>query len=558
MPELFDGRVPNSGTLTRLTPIPSATMPQPEIAISADDWSDTAKEAIDALPQAWTRGLLYFILIFTGVVLPWAMFSQVDETGTGRGRLETKGATSRIEAATTGAVTAVRVKEGQIVERGEVLVELESDATRAEIQQAKTKLEGQMNRRSQLGIAKNQVAIGIATQQQQNKAQELEKLAQAEQAQQSLDDQRSNAPLAESLKQGQIEQAQKTLNDSIANLPIKRSEKAAQLLQARQKLSAAQTNLFIVSRKYQKSLETVKSYRFLFAHGAYPKIKLDEIEGVAGDNERLLEQAKADVQLATTIIKEQEDNYNSVIHQLQSDISQAKSKLQEQHRDYQQIKEKQKWSIKQAQSKVDEQQANSNSLTEGGKLAILKSEEQFKDLQSQIVTLNNDITQTQQQIAELERQLGQKTIRSPIDGIVLQLPSKQSRAFIQTGQLIAQIAPKNASKILKVQMPSVGSGFLKPGMPVKVKFDAYPFQDYGVVTGKVRWVSPDSKVVDGVMGKVEAFELDVELDRDYIRSQDKKIPLNLGQTASAEVITRQRRTIDFIIDPFKKLQQGGL
>jgi hemolysin D len=58
------------------------------------------------------------------------------------------------------------------------------------------------------------MAISIATQQQQNKAQSLEKIAQAEQAQQSLADKKSNAPLSENLKLNQIEQARKNLNDS--------------------------------------------------------------------------------------------------------------------------------------------------------------------------------------------------------------------------------------------------------------------------------------------------------------------------------------------------------
>jgi hemolysin D len=58
-------------------------------------------------------------------------------------------------------------------------------------------------------------------------------------------------------------------------------------------------------------------------------------------------------------------------------------------------------------------------------------------------------------------------------------------------------------------------------------------------------------------GKVEAFETEVVLGRDYIQSQGKKIALSLGQTATAEVVIRQRKAIDLILDPFKKLQQGG-
>lgn len=48
------------------------------------------------------------------------------------------------------------------------------------------------------------------------------------------------------------------------------------------------------------------------------------------------------------------------------------------------------------------------------------------------------------------------------------------------------------------------------------------------------------------------------LNQDNIKSANKAIPLTPGQTATAEVIVRQRRLIDFILDPFKKLQKGGL
>ena len=555
MPEILNGRS------IELTPSPAIEIP-PEsleiVAVPADDWSNTVKDAIEALPQLWTRGLLYLIFIFTCTVLPWAMLSKFDETGAGRGRIETKGSSNRLEAATSGSVIAVRAQEGQSVQKGQVLLELESDAVRAEVQQSKTKLEGQMNRLSQLGIAKNQVAISIATQQQQNKAQAVEKFAQFEQAQQNFSDKKSGVPLSENLRLIQLDRANKILIDSKATLLIQRTEKAAQLRQSRQKLVAAKTILEIADSKYKWSLNEVKRYKELLDQGGIAEIKLVDIQGVAKEMERLHVQALAEVELAQTGLKEQESNYSKVLLQLQSDIRQADSKVQEQNREYQQSIARQKGEIKQAQSRLKEQQGNRDSLIQGGKLAILKSEEQLKDLQSQILTLNTEISQTKQQIQESERQLAQKVIRAPVAGTVLQLPFKQPKSFVQTGQLVAQIAPQGAATVLKVQMPSQNSGFLKTGMPVKVKFDAYPFQDYGVVEGKVQMVSPDSKLVDAGNGKIEAFEVDVMLDRNYIKSQGKQIPLNLGQTATAEVIIRQRQTIDLILDPFKKLQQGGV
>lgn len=52
--------------------------------------------------------------------------------------------------------------------------------------------------------------------------------------------------------------------------------------------------------------------------------------------------------------------------------------------------------------------------------------------------------------------------------------------------------------------------------------------------------------------------MDITLDHPYIQAGNKRITLTPGQSATAEVIIRQRRVIDFILDPFKKLQKGGL
>jgi hemolysin D len=52
----------------------------------------------------------------------------------------------------------------------------------AELQQLKMKQEGQLNRLNQLELLRNQLLLAVRTQRQQNQAQELEKLAQVNQA----------------------------------------------------------------------------------------------------------------------------------------------------------------------------------------------------------------------------------------------------------------------------------------------------------------------------------------------------------------------------------------
>lgn len=79
--------------------------------------------------------------------------------------------------------------------------------------QVETKLEGQLNRLAQLELIKNQLAIATRAQQQQNQAQEVEKQAQIEQAQQNLSASKKDYTLQEE-KLPQIEQARASLSAS--------------------------------------------------------------------------------------------------------------------------------------------------------------------------------------------------------------------------------------------------------------------------------------------------------------------------------------------------------
>ncbi|WP_017652217.1 HlyD family efflux transporter periplasmic adaptor subunit [Fortiea contorta] len=477
-------------------------------AAETQDWYYGTEELLDALPRAWTRSMLYLLVSFAFVILPWLMLTKVDETGSARGRIEPKGATQKLDSVVNGSVTTVNVAEGATVKVGQVLVEMDSGVLQTELQETQKKLEGLLNRRGQLDLLKNQLKLAINIQAQQNQSQELEKIAQVNQAQQNLDARQSSYNL-------------------------QKLEKLALVAQAKQNINSSAIYQKLANSRLSRDFAEVRRYQQLWEVGAIPQIKVVELEKTAEESQRLQEQAKAASKQAQLRLQEESSRYQAVLSQAQADIQQAKLRLQEQQSSYQ-------------------------STVQGGRLAVLKSEEQYKDLQTQITSLQSEIGQTGSQITSLKIQLQQRIVRSPVDGTIFELPIKKPGSVVQLGQTIAQIAPKNSVLILKAQMPSQQSGFLKLGMPVKIKFDAYPFQDYGVIAGRISWISPDSKIQERNQGAVESFELEIALDQAYMQAGKNRIPLTPGQTATAEVIIRQRRVIDFIIDPFKKLQKGGL
>lgn len=472
------------------------------------DWFYGTEALLDALPRLWTRSLLYVLISFTTFALPWAMLSHMDETGSARGRIEPKGATQKLDSQAGGSVIAVKVKEGDTVKAGQVLVELESNVLQTQREQALAKLEGLRIELAQQEVFKNQLSLSTRIQEQQNQAQQLEKLAQVEQARQNLD-------------------ALKTVYN------IQNEEKLAKVDQMKRVFESSKAAYELASVRLKGSQEKVPRYKKAFTDGAISQDRFNEVQELAKENEEQLVQAQSQISQAQSSIQEQHSTYERTIHQGDSDIKQAQWRWLEQKRGYQ-------------------------SLIHTGQLALLKSQEQIKDLQTRITDEKSEITQTASQIASLNFQLQQKVVRSPIDGVIFALPVNKPGAVVQPGEMIAQIAPKNTPLVLKAQMPTKDSGFLKLGSPVKIKFDAYPFQNYGIVPGTVTRISPDSKIQQASTGNTETFELEITMQQSYIEAEHKQVSLAPGQTATAEVIVRQQRVIDYMLDPFKKLQKGGL
>ncbi len=505
MPNVLNGKVTNSVAKDVLH---QKNTLQPIREIKSDEWSEITKESLDSLPQVWTRGLLYFLVIFVSIILPWALLFKVDETGTARGRIEPKDKTVKLDAAVAGTVAEIRVKEGDPVNAGQTLLLLESELVKSELRQAQDKLEGQLNRLSQLNSSKNQLIVSLATQQQQNQSQQLEKQAQVDQARQSI----------------------MALNNAYE---LQKEEKLSQVNQAHQTLENSRTASKLVESSLASSQREVQRYSQLKQAGVVPEINLVEKQDTAKDKQKLYEQTKSDIEQSKLRLQEQKSSYERNIRQANADIEQAKLRLKEQERGYQ-------------------------TLSRSGQLAVLKIAEQQKNLETDITSLKSDIAQSKSQIDALKFQLGQREIKAPVRGTLFQLPIQKAGSVVQLGTMVAEIASINSPLIIRAQMATTESGSLRTGLPVKLKFDAYPFQDYGVVSGELIKISPNTVEVDTPNGKVAAYNLEIALNKNCIPSANKCIPLRPGDTATAEVIVRQRRIIDFLLDPFKKLQQGGV
>ena len=142
-------------------------------------------------------------------------------------------------------------------------------------------------------------------------------------------------------------------------------------------------------------------------------------------------------------------------------------------------------------------------------------------------------------------------ILAPVSGVITDVTSTQPGDKIQANTPLGGIAPKDARPVLKIEIAEHDRAFLREGQAVKLKFNAFPYQRYGLIDGTLEFISPATKPSPET--KQPVYEGRVTLARDYYQVADTRYPLRYGMTATAEIVVRERRLIDLGLDPFRQV-----
>jgi HlyD family secretion protein len=226
---------------------------------------------------------------------------------------------------------------------------------------------------------------------------------------------------------------------------------------------------------------------------------------------------------------------------------------------------------RQAQSKVSELAARQSQDLIQAQAQLESGGEQLKKLRLDYEAATNELATAEQKVrlqldtARAEADAASRIrfenldaenflqITAPVSGIVTDLTSTQPGDKIQANAPLGGIAPRGSRSIVKVAIAESDRAFLREGLPVKLKFSAFPFQRYGTIAGTLEYISPATK--SGSQNQPPTYEARVSLDRDYYQVGETKYPLRYGMTASVEIVVRQRRLIDLALDPFRQI--GG-
>ena len=162
----------------------------------------------------------------------------------------------------------------------------------------------------------------------------------------------------------------------------------------------------------------------------------------------------------------------------------------------------------------------------------------------------NRIARLQTEISATERMLRHTTITSPAEGIITALKVRGPGEVLQPGQTVAMISPTDVPLVIETLLADKDIAFVQKGLPAKLKFEAFPFQDYGVVEGTVIDISPDATSKDGV----NYYKVTIAPSETGSSTGEKDLMLRPGLSVSAEIITERRTVLSLLLEPARKLK----
>ncbi len=214
----------------------------------------------------------------------------------------------------------------------------------------------------------------------------------------------------------------------------------------------------------------------------------------------------------------------------------------------------------------------SNSDYEAAKSGNLQKEYAYEGAKSSLSNSSIQISQLEQSVLDMELQysseqkqlqlaLGQMVenlsgqmaqweqtylLKAPVSGVVTFNTYWSVNQNVRAGDRVVTVVPGKSGKIIgKLVLPIAGSGKVKIGQKVNIKFENYPFMEYGMVRGVIKSKS--------LVAADKFYSLEVDLPDGMVSSYNITLEFSQEMQGIAEIITEDIRLAERVLKPIKNI-----
>ena len=171
----------------------------------------------------------------------------------------------------------------------------------------------------------------------------------------------------------------------------------------------------------------------------------------------------------------------------------------------------------------------------------------------------------EQEMSSIEKELieneGLKlmTIVAPKDAVISTIMVSKGQS-ISDNVIIATLLPENPKLEANLFIPSSAIGFIKVGLPVSIRYDAFPYQKFGQQKGIVDEISSNTLYLNELTSlgiysqqfnnqKDAYYRVKVKLNNQNILAYGKNYPLKVGMSLESNIMLEKRKIYEWIFEP---------
>lgn len=181
--------------------------------------------------------------------------------------------------------------------------------------------------------------------------------------------------------------------------------------------------------------------------------------------------------------------------------------------------------------------------------------------QNQIAQLQRSVSAVNQQLTESEAKR-RLVIRAPESGTATAVVANLGTT-VEGSRPLVSIVPTGALLQAHLFAPSRAVGFVREGVPVRLRYQAYPYQKFGQASGRVQSISRTAMPAGEIftMGNVSPnsqnsepfYRITVTLDRQSMTAYGQQQPLQAGMLLDADIMLERRRLYEWVLEPLLSL-----
>jgi len=163
--------------------------------------------------------------------------------------------------------------------------------------------------------------------------------------------------------------------------------------------------------------------------------------------------------------------------------------------------------------------------------------------------VNAEISRIKEAQTALQDRVKRTTLRSPVKGIVQRLHTNTIGRVASPGNKVVEIVPQEDSLLIEIKIKPADIASVHVEQTARLKFSDYDFAIHGSLRGKVAFVSADT--ITNEEG-LSYYLVRVKPEQDYLGHESSPLPIKVGMTTEADIITAKKSILSFVLDPVNR------